>query len=50
MDESDTERVLEQRLEQLGGRVERSTRLLGFRADGDRVTATLQGPGGASEI
>ena len=45
MDESDTERVLEQRLEQLGGRVERSTQLLGFRVDGDRVTATLQGPG-----
>src|SRR5215210_4447108 len=46
MDESDTERVLEQRLEQLGVRVERSTRLLGFRVDGDRVTATLQGLGG----
>ena len=41
MDESDTERVLEQRLEQLGGQVERSTQLLGFRVDGDRVTATL---------
>src|SRR5918997_5914928 len=38
MDESDTERVLEQRLEQLGGRVERSTELLGFRVDGDQVT------------
>ena len=43
MDESDTERVLEQRLEQLGGRVERSTQLLGFRVDGERVTATLAG-------
>ena len=50
MDESDTERVLEQRLEQLGGRVERSTELLGFRVDGDRVIATLRGPGGASEL
>ena len=50
MDESDTERVLEQRLEQLGGRVERSTQLLGFRVDGERVTATLQGPDGTSEI
>src|SRR5918997_475176 len=50
MDESDTERVLEQRLEQLGGRVERSTELLGFRVDGERVTATLQGPNGTSEI
>ena len=50
MDESDTERVLEQRLEQLGGRVERSTQLLGFRVDGERVTATLQGPDGTSEL
>jgi 2-polyprenyl-6-methoxyphenol hydroxylase-like FAD-dependent oxidoreductase len=50
MDEADTERVLEQRLEQLGGRVERSTQLLGFRVDGERVTATVQGPGGMSEI
>jgi 2-polyprenyl-6-methoxyphenol hydroxylase-like FAD-dependent oxidoreductase len=50
MDESDTERVLEQRLEQLGGRVDRSTQLLGFRVEGERVTATLQGPGGASEL
>jgi 2-polyprenyl-6-methoxyphenol hydroxylase-like FAD-dependent oxidoreductase len=50
MDEADTERVLEQRLEQLGGRVERSTQLLGFRLDGEPVTATLQGPDGTSEI
>ena len=50
MDESDTERVLEQRLEQLGGRVDRSTQLLGFRFDGERVTATLQGPNGTSEL
>jgi 2-polyprenyl-6-methoxyphenol hydroxylase-like FAD-dependent oxidoreductase len=50
MDEADTERVLEQRLEQLGGRVERSTQLLGFRVDGERVTSTVQGPGGTSEI
>ena len=50
MDESDTERVLEQRLEQLGGRVERSTELLGFRVDGERVIATLRGPDGTSEV
>ncbi len=50
MDESDTERVLEQRLEQLGGQVERSTQLLGFRVDGERVTASLQGPDGTSEL
>src|ERR671916_2601727 len=49
MDESDTERVLEQRLEQLGGRVERSTQFLGFRVDDERVIATLQGPAGTSE-
>src|SRR5919112_2832306 len=50
MDESDTERVLEQRLEQLGGRVERSTELLRFRVEGERVTATLRRPGGESEL
>jgi 2-polyprenyl-6-methoxyphenol hydroxylase-like FAD-dependent oxidoreductase len=50
MDESDTERVLEQRLEQLGGRVEWRTELLGFRVDGQRVTASLQGPDGTSEL
>jgi 2-polyprenyl-6-methoxyphenol hydroxylase-like FAD-dependent oxidoreductase len=50
MDESDTERVLEQRLERLGGRVERSTQLLGFRVDGERVTATVQGRSGTSEV
>ena len=50
MDESDTERVLEQRLEQLGGRVEWSTQLLGFRVEGERVTANLQGPDGTSEL
>jgi 2-polyprenyl-6-methoxyphenol hydroxylase-like FAD-dependent oxidoreductase len=50
MDESDTERVLEQRLEQLGGRVERNTELLGFRLDGERVIATLRGADGTSEL
>src|ERR671921_1661421 len=50
MDESDTERMLEQRLEQLGGRVERSTQLLGFRVEGERITATLQGPEGTSQL
>src|SRR5215212_2044383 len=50
MDESDTERVLEQRLEQLGGRVERSTQLLGFKIDGERVVATLQGPHDTSQF
>jgi 2-polyprenyl-6-methoxyphenol hydroxylase-like FAD-dependent oxidoreductase len=50
MDESDTERMLEQRLEQLGGRVERRTQLLGFRVEGERVTAILQGPDATSEF
>ncbi len=50
MDESDTERVLEHRLAELGGRVERSTELTGFRIDQDRVIAALLGPGGASQV
>jgi 2-polyprenyl-6-methoxyphenol hydroxylase-like FAD-dependent oxidoreductase len=50
MDESDTERVLERRLAQLGGQVEWSTQLLGFRVDGERVTASLQGPDGTSQL
>jgi 2-polyprenyl-6-methoxyphenol hydroxylase-like FAD-dependent oxidoreductase len=50
MDESDTERVLEERLEELGGRVERSTELTGFRIDRDRVIAALLGPDGASQV
>src|SRR5215211_6835969 len=41
MDESDTERVLERRLAQLGGQVEWSTQLLGFRVDGERVSSIL---------
>ena len=35
---------------QLGGQVERSTELTGFRVDGDRVIATLSGPDGTSEV
>ena len=50
MDESDTERVLERRLAQLGGQVEWSTQLLGFQVDGEWVTASLQGPDGASQL
>ena len=50
MDESDTERVLEQRLEQLGGRVERSTELT--RVPGGRGAShgDIAGTGGTSEI
>src|SRR3954462_14199178 len=44
MDEADTERVLEERLEALGGRAERSTELTGYHIDRDRATAALLGP------
>jgi 2-polyprenyl-6-methoxyphenol hydroxylase-like FAD-dependent oxidoreductase len=48
MDESDTERVLEERLEGYGGRVERGVELLSFETAADGVTATLSGPDGPS--
>ncbi|MBW3632057.1 MAG: FAD-dependent monooxygenase, partial [Chloroflexi bacterium] len=50
MDESDTDRVLEQRLAELAGRVERSTELTGFQIDQDRVIAALLGPDGGSQV
>src|SRR4029079_674531 len=50
MDESDTERVLEERLIQLGGRVERGVELVGFRLEGEGIVATLRGPAGAAEV
>jgi 2-polyprenyl-6-methoxyphenol hydroxylase-like FAD-dependent oxidoreductase len=50
MDESDTERVLEQRLAELGGRVERSTELTECRIDQGGVIAALRGPDGASRV
>jgi 2-polyprenyl-6-methoxyphenol hydroxylase-like FAD-dependent oxidoreductase len=50
MDESDTERVLEERLVQLGGRIEQSTELTAFRIDGDRVVATVVGPDGEYQV
>ena len=50
MDESDTERVLEERLAALGGRIERDVELLGFRVEGERVIATLAAPSGQSEV
>jgi 2-polyprenyl-6-methoxyphenol hydroxylase-like FAD-dependent oxidoreductase len=40
------ERLLVDRLRELGLEVERRTELLGFREEGDRVVATLRGPGG----
>jgi 2-polyprenyl-6-methoxyphenol hydroxylase-like FAD-dependent oxidoreductase len=50
MMESDTERVLEERLVQLGGRIEQSTELTAFRIEGDRVVATLAGPDGEAQV
>jgi 2-polyprenyl-6-methoxyphenol hydroxylase-like FAD-dependent oxidoreductase len=50
MDESDTERVLEERLAGYGGRVERGIELQTFRRDGERVIATVTGRDGAAEI
>ena len=49
MNEADTERVLEERLEGYGGRVERGVALQRFRLDGDRVVASLSGPDGLSD-
>jgi 2-polyprenyl-6-methoxyphenol hydroxylase-like FAD-dependent oxidoreductase len=50
MDESDTERVLEERLAHLGGRVERGVELIGFRVEGDRVVAILRSSAGDVEV
>jgi 2-polyprenyl-6-methoxyphenol hydroxylase-like FAD-dependent oxidoreductase len=44
------ERLLVERLEQLGVRVERSTELLFYTDEGDHVTARLRGPGGAEQV
>lgn len=43
--QSDTEQVLTDRLEKLGGKVERETQLLRFRQDGTGVTATVKKTG-----
>ena len=48
--ETDTERVLQARLEALGGAVQRGTELLSYRADGDGVIATLRDAGGEREV
>ena len=42
-----TESILRDRLAELEGKVEFSRRLTGFTADGDGVTATVEGPSGA---
>jgi 2-polyprenyl-6-methoxyphenol hydroxylase-like FAD-dependent oxidoreductase len=50
MNEVDTERVLQERLEECGGRVEWATTLESFRLASDRVIASLAGPGGPTAI
>ena len=47
--QSETERILEEDLNALGGEVERETELTGFRQEGERVSVTLSGPGGREE-
>jgi 2-polyprenyl-6-methoxyphenol hydroxylase-like FAD-dependent oxidoreductase len=44
------ERLLIERLEQLGISVERRTELIGFTDEGDRVTARLRGPEGHEDV
>jgi 2-polyprenyl-6-methoxyphenol hydroxylase-like FAD-dependent oxidoreductase len=50
MDETDTERMLERRLEELGGRTEAGVELTGFQVEDDHVVATLVGPDGESRV
>jgi 2-polyprenyl-6-methoxyphenol hydroxylase-like FAD-dependent oxidoreductase len=50
MKESDTERVLDERLAQLGGRIEQRTELTAFRIKGDRVVATVVSPDGEAQV
>lgn len=50
IDETDTERILQARLDALGGAVERGTELIGYREDGDGVVATLRDASGEREV
>ncbi|KQB86177.1 FAD-dependent monooxygenase [Corynebacterium lowii] len=45
-----TDAALASRLEELGGSVERSTRLLGYSQDAEGVTAEVEGPEGTRQI
>ncbi|MFI8103192.1 FAD-dependent monooxygenase [Streptomyces sp. NPDC086023] len=45
----ETERLLEEYLERLGGRIERGTELVSFRQDADGVTSVLAGGGDGTE-
>jgi pentachlorophenol monooxygenase len=46
----ETERVLAERLTELGGRVERGIELVDFTQDADGVTAVLRGPSGDAQV
>jgi 2-polyprenyl-6-methoxyphenol hydroxylase-like FAD-dependent oxidoreductase len=46
----ETERVLAERLGELGGRVERGVELVGFEQAADGVTGLLRGPDGEAEV
>jgi 2-polyprenyl-6-methoxyphenol hydroxylase-like FAD-dependent oxidoreductase len=47
--QSQTEKILEERLNRLGVSVERERRLAGFRQDDDGVSATIEGADGSTE-
>ncbi len=47
--QSETERILETRLNELGATVERQTELVGFEADGPAVASALKRPDGSTE-
>jgi 2-polyprenyl-6-methoxyphenol hydroxylase-like FAD-dependent oxidoreductase len=50
MDEADTERVLIDRLRQLGGEIERGVEFDSFRIEGDHVISTLTSPDGPQTV
>jgi 2-polyprenyl-6-methoxyphenol hydroxylase-like FAD-dependent oxidoreductase len=50
MDETDTERLLERRLEELGSRTRFGLELTGFRIEGEHIVATLKSEAGETEV
>lgn len=46
----ETERLLAERLGELGGRIERGVELVSFEQDADGVTAVLRGPDGEAQV
>ncbi|MFT4041205.1 MAG: FAD-dependent monooxygenase, partial [Thermomicrobiales bacterium] len=50
IDETDTERILQHRLEALGGAVQRGVELVSYEADDDGVTATLRDASGEQTV